>query len=81
MKSWKMRLAAVLAMLTMLLVAASPAMAVDRRILYEEFLEAATAHCSFLLSANIIAGEAYAECVNENFWEQVQTAGEAGLLE
>ena len=56
-------------------------MAVDRRLLYEEFLDAATTHCSFLLSANIIAGEGYSECVYENFWEQVQTAGEAGLLE
>jgi hypothetical protein len=56
-------------------------MAQDRRVLYEEFLDAATSHCLLLLSDNIISANGYAECVQENFAEQVQAAGQAGLLE
>ncbi len=81
MKSWKVRLTVLLAMLTLLLTAASPAMAQDRRVLYEEFLDAATSHCLLLLSENVISANGYAECVQENFAEQVQAAGQAGLLE
>jgi len=81
MKSWKVRLAVLLAMLNLLLTVASPAMAQDRRVLYEEFQDAARSHCLLLLSENGIRADGYAECVQENFEEQVQAAGRANLLE